>query len=356
MEYEYRAEKIVQRRVYRGRTEYMIKWKGRPSSQNTWEPAHTLEGCDDLIRDLESRESAKHRQKDSKRLGAVKCKEKATNLEEMVPVPLPDFEKLAKDRVSLVNEMHKLFSSMHAAGNSVSAPRNEDYCSGRDCENSGGKRSAPIDGHSDIEKDGGNTEREKKTGNERKARGEKDGRVGHGETAKSEKGRRRGRDVAATRDNANAENQISQKKKKEHNGENKEVRHINIGGQKFRGKLLGVRRGKAGGFEYTIECERKGRVPMLFTVSAKDLTSGIPGTIIRFFEEHCSFPQPDPAQQQTASINAEISSMLGMMLDSALESKSVAATENAGTGRRLWPEFARGQSAPRLPRSFLVVT
>ena len=37
-ELEYEAEKILDSRLHRGKLQYLVKWKGYPNEENTWEP------------------------------------------------------------------------------------------------------------------------------------------------------------------------------------------------------------------------------------------------------------------------------------------------------------------------------
>ena len=46
----YEVENIIDRRIIRGRKEYLIKWKGYPESQSTWEPINHLRYIQELVK------------------------------------------------------------------------------------------------------------------------------------------------------------------------------------------------------------------------------------------------------------------------------------------------------------------
>ena len=52
---EYEVEAILTHRRYRGKYQYLVKWKGYDSSENTWEPEQNLTNMEELLDDYKKR-------------------------------------------------------------------------------------------------------------------------------------------------------------------------------------------------------------------------------------------------------------------------------------------------------------
>ena len=52
----YEPEKVLASHLARGVTQYLVKWAGYESKDNTWEPIENLAGCEDMIAEFTERE------------------------------------------------------------------------------------------------------------------------------------------------------------------------------------------------------------------------------------------------------------------------------------------------------------
>eukprot|EP00128_Syssomonas_multiformis_P014775 Colp12_sorted_trinity150504_noHs@10719 len=60
-EEEYVVEKVLSKRIRKGATEYLLKWKGYSDAEATWEPMEHCEGCNDLIDAFEAEQNKKRK-------------------------------------------------------------------------------------------------------------------------------------------------------------------------------------------------------------------------------------------------------------------------------------------------------
>ena len=49
---EYEVESILDKRIVKGETKYLVRWKGWPEEYDKWEPEENLEGAPDLLKEF----------------------------------------------------------------------------------------------------------------------------------------------------------------------------------------------------------------------------------------------------------------------------------------------------------------
>lgn len=99
-EEEFEVESIVKDRIFKGKRQYLLKWKGYPNSENTWENEENLQ-CFELIKEYQRKKNEKADTTTNK-----KSKEKPKNNEHssraVTEILEQKGDKLSKNQISRI--------------------------------------------------------------------------------------------------------------------------------------------------------------------------------------------------------------------------------------------------------------
>ena len=71
----YEVEDIIDKRINKGKPEYLIKWKGYSTNESTWEPLSHLKYVKDVVHDFETKRN-KDKNTNNKKIRIMKIVKK----------------------------------------------------------------------------------------------------------------------------------------------------------------------------------------------------------------------------------------------------------------------------------------
>ncbi|KPI98508.1 PREDICTED: chromobox protein homolog 1-like [Papilio xuthus] len=73
-EEEYVVEKVLDKKIVKGKIQYLLKWKGYREDESTWEPVENLD-CEELIKTFEESRKEKEKSKKTEERGKKRVRE-----------------------------------------------------------------------------------------------------------------------------------------------------------------------------------------------------------------------------------------------------------------------------------------
>ncbi|XP_059312006.1 chromo domain protein LHP1 [Lycium ferocissimum] len=103
----YEIEAVRRKRVRKGQVQYLIKWRGWPETENTWEPVKNLMSCSDVIDAFEeSSQSGKQRstRKRKRKVGATQTQPKKKQQQQQQSSPAAATYNVPAVKVRIIEE------------------------------------------------------------------------------------------------------------------------------------------------------------------------------------------------------------------------------------------------------------